>query len=94
MQKAKCKMPSDNRNVFFILNFSYARLFLFLSINRSMDGSTIKSNGNAIMKPPITAIASGWCNCAPVPIPRANGISAMIAPRAVISFGRSLVEME
>ena len=59
-----------------------------------MLGKTINSRGSAIKNPPITEIANGWCNSAPAPIPSANGISAMIAPRAVISLGRNLVEIE
>ena len=68
--------------------------FLFLYINRMNVGNTISNKGNAIIKPPITAIANGWCNCAPVPMPNAMGDNAVIAPSAVINFGRSLVEIE
>ena len=47
-----------------------------------------------MINPPITAIAKGWCNSEPVPIPIANGNKAMMAPIAVISFGRNRVDME
>lgn len=57
-------------------------------------GNTISNKGIAIKNPPMTAIAKGWCNSEPVPIPIANGKSAIIAPKAVINFGRNLVEME
>jgi len=67
---------------------------LFLLINRSIDGSTINKSGRPAMNPPITAIANGWCSCAPVPIPNAKGIKAIIAPSAVINLGRKRVEME
>ena len=68
----------------------------FVCRNRSlsMEGSTINKRGNATIKPPITAMARGWCNWAPVPIPNANGSRAIIAPKAVISFGRRRVEIE
>lgn len=57
-------------------------------------GSTINSNGKAIMNPPTTAIAKGWCIWAPVPIPNASGIKATIALIAVINFGRNLADIE
>ncbi len=57
-------------------------------------GSTINSKGNAARNPPITAMANGWCSCAPAPIPNASGANAIMAPKAVISLGRSLVEIE
>ena len=41
-----------------------------------------------MINPPITAIANGWCNSEPVPMPMASGSNAMIAPIAVISFGQ------
>ena len=50
-------------------------------------GNTTSNKGKAIINPPITAIANGWCSCAPVPIPSAIGMSAMMAPSAVIKFG-------
>ena len=42
----------------------------------------------ATINPPITAMASGCCIWAPMPMPSARGESARIAPIAVIKFGR------
>ena len=64
----------------------------FFSIIFKKPGKTINNNGNATMKPPITAIASGWCICAPVPMPSARGESATMEPKAVIKLGRKRAE--
>ena len=42
----------------------------------------------------MTAIANGWCSSELVPKPIASGSNAVIAPKAVINFGRNLVEIE
>ncbi len=57
-------------------------------------GKTISNNGNANANPPITAIAKGWCSCAPAPIPKARGIKAITAAKAVINFGLSRAAIE
>lgn len=64
----------------------------YFSILRKMVGNTINKSGNAIINPPIIAMANGWCICAPVPMPKAKGRRAIIAPNAVISVGRSLFD--
>lgn len=69
--------------------FNLANFFpYFLYNNRKKDGKTKRSNGMATIKPPITAMASGCCICAPMPNPRASGVRASIAPMAVINLGR------
>ena len=55
-------------------------------------GNMINSNGNATMKPPMNAMANGWCICAPGPMPNARGKSAAMAPEAFIKFGRNQAE--
>jgi len=39
-------------------------------------------------------MASGWCICAPAPMPNAKGVSAIIAAKAVINLGRNRTAME
>ena len=48
----------------------------------------MSKRGNANTKPPMTAMARGWCNCAPAPIPNASGVRAITAASAVINLGR------
>ena len=76
-------------------NYSVILMFLrdFLYNNLNKVGKTNNSSGMATINPPITAIARGWCIFTPVPIPRASGKSAIMAPMAVIKFGRILKEM-
>jgi hypothetical protein len=81
--------------------FSYSRghlinqllLSFFLITSFNKPGKTISSRGSAMTNPPITAMARGWCICAPVQIPNARGTSAAMAPVAVINLGRRRVEM-
>ena len=59
-----------------------------------MVGRTTSNSGNANTNPPITAMANGWCSCAPAPIPNANGVNAIIAANAVINLGRKRAAIE
>ena len=81
---------------FFLLSnqFKCLKCFSFLYDIAKKLGSTISKSGKAIRKPPITAIANGWCSSDPVPKPIASGNNAIIAPKAVINFGRNLVDIE
>jgi hypothetical protein len=76
-------------------NYSECSVFLmvFLYKNLKNEGKTKRSRGIATINPPITAMARGCCIWAPIPIPRARGESARMAPIAVISFGRILKEI-
>ena len=44
-----------------------------------------------MIRPPMTAIASGCCICAPGPMPRARGTSPRIVHRLVMRIGRNRV---
>ena len=44
-----------------------------------------------MIRPPMTAIASGCCICAPGPRPMASGTSPRIVHRLVIKIGRNRV---
>ena len=68
--------------------------YIYFSIILIPVGRATNNSGKAMTKPPMIAIAKGWCIWAPVPIPNARGNSAVIAPNAVISFGLNLVEIE
>lgn len=54
---------------------------------------TIDNNDNATIRPRITANARDGYLCAPLPVPNAKGISAIIAADAVINLGRRRAEI-
>src|SRR5262249_16487961 len=55
---------------------------------REATGITMRVNSMLASRPPITAIASGCCICAPGPRPNASGRSPRIAVRLVMRIGR------
>src|SRR5882757_9129038 len=54
-------------------------------------GSTARVNRVALIRPPITTVAKGFCTSAPVPVASAIGTKPSEATSAVITTGRNRI---